>query len=67
MAADRKSLAGDVSGDHGASAVRAAGALQDEFAPTLLGFVRSAVRRTRQRPLELAALCGLGLAGRRAG
>src|ERR1035437_646847 len=43
-----KGVAGDVSGDHGASAMCAAGALQDESAPTLLWFVRSAVRGTGQ-------------------
>jgi hypothetical protein len=37
-------FASDVSGDDRASALRAAGALQDEFASALLWFVRPAVR-----------------------
>jgi hypothetical protein len=38
MGAVGNGMACDVSGDHGTSAVRAAGALQDEFAPTLPWF-----------------------------
>src|ERR1035437_3841262 len=43
-----KGVASDVSGDYGASAMCAAGALQDESAPTLLWIVRSAMRGTGQ-------------------
>ncbi len=56
LAAAGKGVAGNVSGADRSSAVRAAGALQGEFAPALLWLVQSTVRGTRQRPLELAAV-----------
>src|SRR5271156_6022196 len=63
LATARNGPASDVSGHDRPAALRAPGALQNEPAPALLRPVRSAVRGTGGRPLELASLCRAGLAG----